>query len=202
MGKSQPFFLGKVAKKSACERLRYIGRNFRFFQVFVSSALSPRFNGILYSQKRQQLSTTPPARAAFYMCPQKGRSRAAAYRERLFYIGGNGRFSKVFSFERFCRYSVQLLEPNRRECPKKARRAVLCFVCAIGAICATNATRKECGANSDIVAVHDPLKRKIPRFWGINRKCGRWQLPSKFFGRGRASRKPWSGKHNESCRIS
>ena len=89
MGKSQPFFLGKSVKKSVRERLRYIVRNFKFFQVFFASSLlqsgspsvlRPCFvrvsMEILYRRKWQQMSTIAPflymtakVKTARFLCP-------------------------------------------------------------------------------------------------------------------------------------
>ena len=152
MGKSQPFFLGKSVKKSVRERLRYIVRNFGFFQVFFASSLL-------------QSGSPSVLRSCFV--------RASSSLRWDYYIGGNGRFCKVFGCERFCRYSLPPFRSMLPRSPKNARGAALYFRRGVGAIFAINATRKEYGANSGIVAAHAPLKRKIPRFRGINRKCGR-----------------------------
>ena len=103
----------------------------------------------------------------------------------VFHIGGNIRFSQVLRVLivvlyrrkwqvltgfRLCAvlpvFAPAFLLHTAENAPKTPVERFCTSGVQWGAICATNATHKEYGANSGIVAAHAPLKRKIPLFGG------------------------------------
>lgn len=95
-----------------------------------------------------------------------------------------------------------LFAPCRRERPKNARGAVLYFGCAVGAICATNATRKEYGANRALWPLMLRSKEKSPYFGGSIVNVGGSNCPVNSSGTGEPAVNRGAGNivvHAELC---